>query len=56
MHTTPKNTKYGSSSLSSSGGSELMDSAFGYFITACAVIGLAILSYVALPKLVSIKL
>ncbi|XP_072517104.1 equilibrative nucleoside transporter 1 [Salminus brasiliensis] len=32
-------------------GSALTDSAFGYFITACAVIGLAILSYFALPKL-----
>ncbi|KAI4875830.1 hypothetical protein NFI96_004183 [Prochilodus magdalenae] len=32
-------------------GSALTDSAFGYFITACAVIGLAITSYVALPKL-----
>ncbi|XP_051967878.1 equilibrative nucleoside transporter 1-like [Xyrauchen texanus] len=33
-------------------GSALQDSAFGYFITACAVIALAIASYVALPKLV----
>ncbi|XP_051528451.1 equilibrative nucleoside transporter 1-like isoform X6 [Myxocyprinus asiaticus] len=32
-------------------GSALQDSAFGYFITACAVIALAIASYVALPKL-----
>lgn len=32
-------------------GSELGDSAFGYFITACAVILLAIMSYFALPKL-----
>lgn len=32
-------------------GSELHDSAFGYFITACAVISLAIASYVVLPKL-----
>uniref|UniRef100_A0A4W4E4Q9 Solute carrier family 29 member 1a n=1 Tax=Electrophorus electricus TaxID=8005 RepID=A0A4W4E4Q9_ELEEL len=32
-------------------GSSVMDSAFGYFITACAVIGLAILSYVFLPRL-----
>lgn len=32
-------------------GSALTDSAFGYFITACAVIGLAIVSYIALPKL-----
>ncbi|KAL7866582.1 hypothetical protein AOLI_G00143960 [Acnodon oligacanthus] len=32
-------------------GSAITDSAFGYFITACAVIGLAILSYIALPKL-----
>uniref|UniRef100_A0AAR2JUT4 Solute carrier family 29 member 1a n=1 Tax=Pygocentrus nattereri TaxID=42514 RepID=A0AAR2JUT4_PYGNA len=36
-------------------GSAITDSAFGYFITACAVIGLAILSYIALPKLVSVK-
>ncbi|KAG7999770.1 Equilibrative nucleoside transporter 1, partial [Nibea albiflora] len=33
-------------------GSELQDAAFGYFITACVVIFLAILSYVLLPKLV----
>ncbi|KAJ8002237.1 hypothetical protein DPEC_G00177810 [Dallia pectoralis] len=32
-------------------GSETNDAAFGYFITACAVIILAIMSYVALPKL-----
>ncbi|XP_051957243.1 equilibrative nucleoside transporter 1-like [Xyrauchen texanus] len=32
-------------------GSAMQDSAFGYFITACAVIALAIASYVALPKL-----
>ncbi|KAL1006221.1 hypothetical protein UPYG_G00069430 [Umbra pygmaea] len=32
-------------------GSKLNDAAFGYFITACAVIILAIMSYVALPKL-----
>ncbi|KAL2086650.1 hypothetical protein ACEWY4_017709 [Coilia grayii] len=32
-------------------GSELNDSAFGYFITACAVILIAIMSYVLLPKL-----
>uniref|UniRef100_A0A8B9KJ00 Solute carrier family 29 member 1b n=1 Tax=Astyanax mexicanus TaxID=7994 RepID=A0A8B9KJ00_ASTMX len=32
-------------------GSALTDSAFGYFITACAVIGLAIVAYIALPKL-----
>ncbi|CAM4731332.1 unnamed protein product [Leuciscus chuanchicus] len=32
-------------------GSSIQDSAFGYFITACAVIALAIASYVALPKL-----
>ncbi|KAG5278549.1 hypothetical protein AALO_G00100170 [Alosa alosa] len=32
-------------------GSELSDSAFGYFITACAVIVIAIMSYVLLPKL-----
>ncbi|XP_012679115.2 equilibrative nucleoside transporter 1 [Clupea harengus] len=32
-------------------GSELNDSAFGYFITACGVILIAIMSYVLLPKL-----
>ncbi|XP_018595753.1 equilibrative nucleoside transporter 1a isoform X1 [Scleropages formosus] len=32
-------------------GSELQDSAFGYFITACMVILLAIVSYIALPKM-----
>ncbi|KAG7217958.1 hypothetical protein INR49_020742 [Caranx melampygus] len=32
-------------------GSELHDSAFGYFITACAVIFLSLLSYILLPKL-----
>ncbi|XP_062304045.1 equilibrative nucleoside transporter 1-like [Osmerus eperlanus] len=32
-------------------GSEMQDAAFGYFITACAVISLSILSYVALPKM-----
>ncbi|XP_068088757.1 equilibrative nucleoside transporter 1 [Hyperolius riggenbachi] len=32
-------------------GSALEDSAFGYFITACVVILLALLSYLALPKL-----
>lgn len=32
-------------------GSAIQDSAFGYFITACVVIALAIASYVALPKL-----
>ncbi|XP_022068352.2 equilibrative nucleoside transporter 1-like [Acanthochromis polyacanthus] len=32
-------------------GSRLQDSAFGYFITACAVILLAISSYVILPKM-----
>ncbi|XP_047010303.1 equilibrative nucleoside transporter 1a isoform X2 [Ictalurus punctatus] len=32
-------------------GSSLKDSAFGYFITACVVILLAITSYVALPKM-----
>ncbi|KAG1950499.1 equilibrative nucleoside transporter [Pimephales promelas] len=32
-------------------GSALQDSAFGYFITACVVILLAIVSYFALPKL-----
>uniref|UniRef100_A0A8C9T1T7 Solute carrier family 29 member 1a n=1 Tax=Scleropages formosus TaxID=113540 RepID=A0A8C9T1T7_SCLFO len=33
-------------------GSELQDSAFGYFITACMVILLAIVSYIALPKMI----
>uniref|UniRef100_A0A672PRT4 Solute carrier family 29 member 1a n=1 Tax=Sinocyclocheilus grahami TaxID=75366 RepID=A0A672PRT4_SINGR len=33
-------------------GSALQDSAFGYFITACVVILLAIVSYLALPKMV----
>ncbi|KAF4106115.1 hypothetical protein G5714_013777 [Onychostoma macrolepis] len=32
-------------------GSKLQDSAFGYFITACVVILLAIVSYLALPKM-----
>uniref|UniRef100_A0A8C6K7B5 Solute carrier family 29 member 1 (Augustine blood group) n=1 Tax=Nothobranchius furzeri TaxID=105023 RepID=A0A8C6K7B5_NOTFU len=32
-------------------GSELQDSAFGYFITACVVIVLSIVSYIALPKM-----
>ncbi|KAL4612832.1 equilibrative nucleoside transporter 1-like isoform X2 [Arapaima gigas] len=32
-------------------GSELQDSAFGYFITACLVILLAIVSYLVLPKM-----
>lgn len=32
-------------------GSELQDAAFGYFITACFVIFLSIISYVILPKL-----
>ncbi|KAG7492982.1 hypothetical protein MATL_G00019910 [Megalops atlanticus] len=32
-------------------GSELQDSAFGYFITACAVILVAIFSYVLLPRM-----
>ncbi|KAI2658104.1 Equilibrative nucleoside transporter 1 [Labeo rohita] len=32
-------------------GSRLQDSAFGYFITACVVILLAIISYLALPKM-----
>lgn len=35
------------------GGSELSESAFGYFITACVVIVLAIICYLALPRLVS---
>uniref|UniRef100_A0A8C6UWV5 Solute carrier family 29 member 1a n=1 Tax=Neogobius melanostomus TaxID=47308 RepID=A0A8C6UWV5_9GOBI len=33
--------------------SALQDSAFGYFITACAVILVAIMSYVVLPKMVN---
>ncbi|TTD32926.1 Equilibrative nucleoside transporter 1 [Bagarius yarrelli] len=37
--------------FSSTGGSDLMDCAFGYFITACVVISIAILSYIILPKL-----
>lgn len=36
-----------------SAGSDLEDGAFGYFITACFVILLAIGSYIALPKMVS---
>uniref|UniRef100_A0A674NEL9 Solute carrier family 29 member 1a n=1 Tax=Takifugu rubripes TaxID=31033 RepID=A0A674NEL9_TAKRU len=32
-------------------GSALQDSAFGYFITACVVISLAIMSYMALPRM-----
>uniref|UniRef100_A0A8C7P4S4 Solute carrier family 29 member 1b n=1 Tax=Oncorhynchus mykiss TaxID=8022 RepID=A0A8C7P4S4_ONCMY len=39
-----------------SSGSEINDAAFGYFITACVVILLAIISYVVLPKLVITKL
>uniref|UniRef100_A0A672Z6Y2 Solute carrier family 29 member 1b n=1 Tax=Sphaeramia orbicularis TaxID=375764 RepID=A0A672Z6Y2_9TELE len=34
-------------------GSELQDAAFGYFITACVVIFVSILSYIMLPKLVT---
>uniref|UniRef100_A0A6Q2ZNQ1 Solute carrier family 29 member 1b n=1 Tax=Esox lucius TaxID=8010 RepID=A0A6Q2ZNQ1_ESOLU len=37
-------------------GSEINDAAFGYFITACAVIILAIMSYVALHKLITLFL
>lgn len=37
---------------SSVGGSALQDSSFGYFITACVVILLAIMSYLALPRMV----
>lgn len=36
------------------GGSALQDSAFGYFITACVVILLAIMSYMALPRMVNV--
>ncbi|XP_072240062.1 equilibrative nucleoside transporter 1-like [Leuresthes tenuis] len=32
-------------------GSDIQDAAFGYFITACAVIFLSVLSYILLPKL-----
>uniref|UniRef100_A0A8C7QVL3 Solute carrier family 29 member 1b n=1 Tax=Oncorhynchus mykiss TaxID=8022 RepID=A0A8C7QVL3_ONCMY len=39
-----------------SSGSEINDAAFGYFITACVVILLAIISYVVLPKLVITQL
>lgn len=39
--------------LSIPGGSELSESAFGYFITACVVVILAIISYLCLPRLVS---
>uniref|UniRef100_A0A665TBC9 Solute carrier family 29 member 1b n=1 Tax=Echeneis naucrates TaxID=173247 RepID=A0A665TBC9_ECHNA len=35
-------------------GSELHDAAFGYFITACVVIFLSLLSFLLLPKMVSI--
>lgn len=35
-----------------SAGSALQDSAFGYFITACVVILLAMASYIALPRMV----
>lgn len=38
---------------STPGGSELSESAFGYFITACGVIILTIICYLALPRLVS---
>lgn len=34
------------------GGSALQDSAFGYFITACVVVLLAIMSYLTLPRMV----
>lgn len=37
-------------------GSEMQDSAFGYFITACVVIVLAIASYIALPRMVRLWL
>lgn len=33
-------------------GSALQDSAFGYFITACVVILLAIMAYIVLPRMV----
>uniref|UniRef100_A0A8C5NDA9 Equilibrative nucleoside transporter 1-like n=1 Tax=Gouania willdenowi TaxID=441366 RepID=A0A8C5NDA9_GOUWI len=35
-------------------GSELQDSAFGYFITACVVILLAIVSYLVLPRMLTL--
>lgn len=38
---------------STPGGSELSESAFGYFITACGVIILTIACYLGLPRLVS---
>lgn len=38
---------------STPGGSELSESAFGYFITACGVIVLTIICYLGLPRLVS---
>lgn len=34
-------------------GSELSESAFGYFITACVVVVLTIICYLGLPRLVS---
>ncbi|KAG7454272.1 equilibrative nucleoside transporter 1-like, partial [Solea senegalensis] len=37
-------------------GSELHEAAFGYFITACVVVSLSLLSYVLLPRLVTIYL
>lgn len=40
----------------SAAGSALQDSAFGYFITACVVILLAITSYIVLPKMVKLIL
>lgn len=39
-----------------SAGSALQDSAFGYFITACVVILLAMVSYIALPRMVRASL
>lgn len=42
--------------FSFTGGSDLMDCAFGYFITASIVISLAIVSYIILLNLVSIKI
>lgn len=40
---------------SAPGGSELSESAFGYFITACGVIILTIICYLGLPRLVSTR-
>nr|XP_043873940.1 equilibrative nucleoside transporter 1-like isoform X2 [Solea senegalensis] len=36
-------------------GSELHEAAFGYFITACVVVSLSLLSYVLLPRLIGLE-